>query len=57
MKLLIKSRSNHMKMQRSVISVKKNLKINMREIKYIVKLEIIFIIQENMENLRIAYAI
>ena len=46
-----------MKMQRSVISVKKNLKINMREIKYIVKLEIIFIIQENMENLRIAYAI
>ena len=57
MKLLIKSRSNHMKMQRPVISVKKNLKINMREIKYIVKLEIIFIIQENMENLRIAYAI
>ena len=46
-----------MKMQRSVISVKKNLKINMREIKYIVKLEIIFIIQENMENLHIAYAI
>ena len=46
-----------MKMQRSVISVKKKLKINMREIKYIVKLEIIFIIQKNMEELRIAYAI
>ena len=57
MKLLIKSRSNYMKMQRSVISVKKILKINMREIKYILKLEIIFIIQENMEDLRIAYAI
>ena len=46
-----------MKMQRSVISVKKILKINMQEIKYILKLEIIFIIQENMEDLRIAYAI
>ena len=46
-----------MKMQKSVIFVKKNLKVNMWQIKNIVKLEIIVIIQGNIEVLRIAYVI
>ena len=46
-----------MKMQKSVIFVKKRLKINMLKIKNIVKLEIIVIIQANIEVLHIAYVI
>ena len=46
---------NHKKMQKSVIFVNKNLKINIWKIKNIVKIEIIFIIQENKEVLRRAY--
>ena len=46
-----------MKMQKSVIILRKNLKINMQKIKQIVKLEVIAIIQENIDKLRIAYAI
>ena len=42
-----------MKMQKSVITVKKNLKINIWKIKNVAKLEIIFIMQENVEVLRI----
>ena len=41
-----------MKMQKSVIFVKKNLKINMSKIK---NLEIVAIIMENIEILCIAY--
>ena len=52
-----KSSRNHMKMQESVIFVKKNLKINNWKIKNIVKLDIIVIIQGNIEMLRIAYVI
>ena len=44
-------------MQKSVIFLKKNLKINIRKIKNIVKLEIIVTIQENIEVLHIAYVI
>ena len=44
-----------MKIQKSVIFVKKNLKIDVRKIKNIVKLEIIFITQGSIEVLRIAY--
>ena len=44
-------------MQKSVIFVKKNLKTNICKIKIILKLEIIVIIQENIEVLRIAYVI
>ena len=46
-----------MEMQKSVIFVKKNLKINIWKIKIIVKFEIIFIVQDNIEVLRIAYVI
>ena len=46
-----------MKMQKSVMFVNKNLKMNKRQIKRIVKLEIIAIIQGNIEVLHIAYAI
>ena len=46
-----------MKMQKSVMFVDKNLKMNKRQIKRIVKLEIIAIIQGNIEVLHIAYAI
>ena len=51
------SSRNHMKMQKSVIFVKKNLKINIWKLKNIVKLEIIVIMQENKEVLHIAYVI
>ena len=44
-------------MQKSVMFVNKNLKMNKRQIKRIVKLEIIAIIQGNIEVLHIAYAI
>ena len=44
-------------MQKSVMFVNKNLKMNKRQIKRIVKLEIIAIIQVNIEVLHIAYAI
>ena len=52
MKLLTKQQQK-MKNQKSVIFVRKNLKINMRKIKNIAKLDII-VIQGNMEVLRIA---
>ena len=48
---------NNMKMQKSVISVKKNLKINIWKIKNIVKLEIIAIKQGNIEMVHIIYVI
>ena len=47
---------NHMKMQKSVIFVKKNLRINIRKIKNILKL-VIAIIQGNTEVLCIAFKI
>ena len=46
-----------MKIQKPVIFVKKNSKINIGKIKNIVKLEIIVIIQENIEVLHTAYVI
>ena len=46
-----------MKMQKSVIFVKKDLKITIWKIKNIVKLVIIVIIQGNIQVLRIAYVI
>ena len=46
-----------MKIQKSVISIKENLKISIGKIKNIVKLEIIVIIQENIEVLHITYII
>ena len=52
MKLLTKQQQK-MKNQKSVIFVRKNLKINMWKIKNIAKLDII-VIQGNMEVLRIA---
>ena len=48
---------SHVKMQKSVIFVKNNLKTNMRKIKIITKLKIIVIIQGNIEVLFIAYVI
>ena len=54
MKLLTKERRNQMKMQKSVIFVKKILKRNILKIKNIVKLEIIVIMQGKMEGLRIS---
>ena len=42
-------------MQKSVVFGKKNLKINILKIINIVKLEIIVIIQENIEEPHIAY--
>ena len=48
---------NHMKIQKSFKFVKKKLKINIRKIKNIIKLEIIIIIQGNIEVLCIAYLI
>ena len=46
-----------MKMQISVIFVKKDLNINILKIKNTLQLEIIVIIQGNIEELRIAYVI
>ena len=46
-----------MKMQISVIFVKKDLNINILKIKNTLQLEIIVIIQGNIEVLRIAYVI
>ena len=46
-----------MKMKKSVIFVKKNLKINISKIKNIKKLEIIVIILGNIEMFHIAYVI
>ena len=46
-----------MKMQKSVIFVQKNLKINISKTKNIVKLQIIITIQGNIEVLRIANVI
>ena len=46
-----------MKMQKSAILLKKNLKINICKIKTVVKLEIIVIIQENIEVMCIVYVI
>ena len=55
MKLLKNSSRNHMKMQKSVIFVKKKLKINIGKIKNVAKSEIIFIVQKNIEVLLIPY--
>ena len=52
-----KRASGIMKMQKSVMFVKKNLKIIKWKIKNIVKLEVIVIIQGNIEVLYIAYVI
>ena len=46
-----------MKMQKCVKLVGKNLKINVYKIENIVKLEITFLIQGNIEVQRIAYVI
>ena len=46
-----------MKMHKFVIFVKKNLKINMVEMKITVKLGTITIIQENVQVIHIAYSI
>ena len=46
-----------MKMQKSAILLKKNLKTNICKIKTVVKLEIIVIIQENIEVMCIVYVI
>ena len=46
-----------MKMQKSVLFVKKNLKTNIGKINSITKLEIIVSIQENIEVLHIAYVV
>ena len=43
--------------EKTVIFVNKNLKINIWKMKNIIKLEIIVIIQGNIEVLRIAYVI
>ena len=51
------SSRNYIKMQKSVMFAKKNLKTNLGKIKNIVKLEIIAIIQGNIEVLHIAYII
>ena len=48
---------SHMKMQKFIIFVEKSLKINMLKTKYIVKLEIIIIIQGNIEVQYISYVI
>ena len=56
-KLLTKEQRNHMKMHKSVIFVKKNLKMNILKIKNTAKLEIIVISKDNKEVLRIAYVI
>ena len=48
---------NHVKMQKSVIFVKKRFNVNMLEIKNIVKSEIIVITEVNIEALHIAYVI
>ena len=55
LKLLKNSSRNQMKIQKSIIFVKKTLKINISKIKYIEKREIIVVIQENLELLRIEY--
>ena len=46
-----------MKMQKSVMFLKKNFKRIIRKIKNIIKLEIIVLIQGNIEVLRMAYVI
>ena len=46
-----------MKMERPLIFVKKKFKIHIGETKNIVKLEIIVIIKDNIEELCIAYVI
>ena len=54
---VIDSSRNHMKVQKSVLFVKKNLKIDTWKMKNILKLEIIAIKQESIKVLHIAYAI
>ena len=51
------SNRNHMKMQKSIIFVKKDLKIKMLKIKNNVKLGTIVIMQVNIDVLHIAYVI
>ena len=48
---------DRMKMLKSAIFVKKNLKINIWKIINILKLEVIVVIRENIEVLHIAYVI
>ena len=55
--LLTNKKQKHMKTQKFVIFVKRNLKISMPKKKIIVKLGPIVIIQGNIEVLHIAYAI
>ena len=57
MKLLPKEKQESNENAKSVIFVKKNLKINTWKIKNITKLEIIVIIQESREVLHIIYVI
>ena len=45
----------HIKIQKSTMLVKKNYKINMLNIKNIIKLRKIIILQENLEVLHIVY--
>ena len=51
------SNRNHMKMQKPIIFVKKDLKIKMQKIKNNVKLGTIVIMQVNIDMLHIAYLI
>ena len=53
--LLTKEQQGYMKMPKSVIFLKGNLKINVSKIKHIVKLKIM--LQGNIEVLRKAYVI
>ena len=48
---------NHIKMQKLVMFVRKNLKINILSIKNIIKLGSIGVIQVIIENLRTVYVI
>ena len=57
MKTLTSEQQKSYQIAKNVIFVMKNLKINMLQIKNIVKLGTIVIIQENIEVLHIAYVI
>ena len=57
MKSFKNEQRNYIKMQESVLFVKKSLKINMLKQSNIEKLEIVVIIQVNIEVLHISYVI
>ena len=57
MNLLTKYQQELYENEKSVIFVKKNLKIDILKIKNIVKLEIVVTIQGNIKTLRIAYVV